>query len=169
LELTTFVAGRALDDDAAFFFTSEAAREESLGESGRDRRENGLNLRVYGRRESPVAPGGAEYASPQVAGRPREILRTGANYGRLSEKRSATASAGHPRVLEAFANLTKTSRRLFSRAKPDVPTVEDGVRGWPSSKPASARGPRADGPSSKEDLHDETGDDFHWTVGGPHL
>ncbi len=134
-ELTTFVEGRALDDDASVLFRlGDGARGVLWASQVAIDEENGLNLRVYGEKGSlqwrQEEPNTLLLKWPD---RPREILRTGANYGRLSkEALSATRlPAGHPEgYLEAFANLYKDfASALVEGGKPDVPTVEDGVRG----------------------------------------
>jgi predicted dehydrogenase len=134
-ELTTFVAGRALDDDASVLLRlSEGARGVLWASQVAIDEENGLNLRVYGEKGSlqwrQEEPNTLLLKWPD---RPREILRTGANYGRLSKEALAATRlpAGHPEgYLEAFANLYKDfASALLEGGKPDVPTVEDGVRG----------------------------------------
>ena len=134
-ELTTFVAGRALDDDASVLlhllggargvlWASQVAIDE----------ENGLNLRVYGEKGSlqwrQEEPNSLLLKWPD---RPREMVRTGTNYGRLSKEAlgATRLPAGHPEgYLEAFANLYKDfAKALVEGGQPDVPTVEDGVRG----------------------------------------
>jgi predicted dehydrogenase len=134
-ELTTFVEGRALDDDASVLLRLEGGARGVLWASQvAIDEENGLNLRVYGEKGSlqwrQEEPNTLLLKWPD---RPREILRTGANYGRLAKEALAATRlpAGHPEgYLEAFANLYKDfASALLEGGKPDVPTVEDGVRG----------------------------------------
>jgi len=134
-ELTTFVPGRALDDDASVLLRlGSGARGVLWASQVAIDEENGLNLRVYGEKGSlqwrQEEPNTLLLKWPD---RPREILRTGTNYGRLSrEALGATRlPAGHPEgYLEAFANLYKDfASALLEGGKPDVPTVDDGVRG----------------------------------------
>jgi predicted dehydrogenase len=134
-ELTTFVAGRALDDDASVLLRlGGGARGVLWASQVAIDEENGLNLRVYGEKGSlqwrQEEPNTLLLKWPD---RPREILRTGANYGRLTKEALAATRlpAGHPEgYLEAFANLYKDfATAILERGKPDVPTVEDGVRG----------------------------------------
>jgi predicted dehydrogenase len=134
-ELTTFVEGRPLDDDASVLLRLDGGARGVLWASQiAIDEENGLNLRVYGEKGSlqwrQEEPNTLLLKWPD---RPREVLRTGANYGRLSKEALAATRlpAGHPEgYLEAFANLYKDfASALISRARPDVPTVEDGVRG----------------------------------------
>ncbi len=134
-ELSTFVAGRPLDDDASVLLRLEGGARGVLWASQiAIDEENGLNLRVYGEKGSlqwkQEEPNTLLLKWPE---RPREVVRTGANYARLSkEALSATRlPAGHPEgYLEGFANLYKDfAAGLLSGERPDVPTVEDGVRG----------------------------------------
>ncbi len=134
-ELTTFVEGRPLDDDASVLLRLEGGARGVLWASQiAIDEENGLNLRVYGEKGSlqwrQEEPNTLLLKWPD---RPREVVRAGANYGRLSKEALAATRlpAGHPEgYLEAFANLYKDfASALISRARPDVPTVEDGVRG----------------------------------------
>jgi predicted dehydrogenase len=134
-ELTTFVEGRALDDDASLLLRlGDGARGVLWASQVAIDEENGLNLRVYGEKGSlqwrQEEPNTLILKWPD---RPREILRTGANYGRLTKEALAATRlpAGHPEgYLEAFANLYKDfASALLEGGKPDVPTVEDGVRG----------------------------------------
>ncbi len=134
-ELTTFVAGRALDDDASVLLRLEGGARGVLWASQvAIDEENGLSLRVYGEKGSlqwrQEEPNTLLLKWPD---RPREVVRTGANYGRLSKEALAATRlpAGHPEgYLEAFANLYKDfASALLEGGKPDVPTVEDGVRG----------------------------------------
>ncbi len=134
-ELTTFVAGRALDDDASVLLRlGGGARGVLWASQVAIDEENGLNLRVYGEKGSlqwrQEEPNTLLLKWPD---RPREVVRTGANYGRLSKEALAATRlpAGHPEgYLEAFANLyTDFASALLEGGKPDVPTVDDGVRG----------------------------------------
>ena len=134
-ELTTFVEGRTLDDDASVLLRlGDGARGVLWASQVAIDEENGLNLRVYGEKGSlqwrQEEPNTLLLKWPD---RPREIVRTGANYGRLSKEALAATRlpAGHPEgYLEGFANLYKDfASALLEGGKPDVPTVEDGVRG----------------------------------------
>jgi predicted dehydrogenase len=134
-ELTTFVEGRALDDDASVLLRLEGGARGVLWASQvAIDEENGLSLRVYGEK------GGLEWHQEEPntlllkwPDHPREIVRAGVNYGRLSEsaKSAARLPAGHPEgYLEGFANLYKSfAIALGEGGEPDCPTVHDGVRG----------------------------------------
>jgi len=137
-DLTSFVPGRRLDDDASVLLRLSGGAKGSLicsqiacGE------ENRLALRLYGSR------GGLEWQQEEPntllykpAGGPWQRLRTGQRY--LSEPaRAATRlPAGHPEgYLEAFANLYRDFlqdvRRVEAGQAPlrEYPGVQDGLRG----------------------------------------
>ena len=140
-ELTRFVPGRALDDNAHMLLRFAGGARGSLWSSqvapGHD---NGLRLRVYG------SLGGLEWAQEQpnellhspFGEPPRVIRRAGAG----SVPAAAQASripAGHPEgYLEAFAQLYRdVAEQITARAEgtaPDpacllVPGVDAGLRG----------------------------------------
>ena len=140
-ELTSFVEGRRLDDDANILLRlQEGARgvlhcsQIAVGE------ENGLNIRVWGE------TGGLEWHQQEpntlivksLEG-PAVHYRTGV--GNLSEAAQAAQRipAGHPEgYLEAFANIYKNFARCVQHRlagteptalERDFPTVHDGLRG----------------------------------------
>jgi len=140
-DVSTFVEGRLLDDDANILlhFDNGAkgvlhCSQISAGE------ENNLSIRVYGEKA------GLEWRQMEPNtllvkhfDKPMEVLRTG--YPGLSEaaKAHTRTPAGHPEgYLEAFANIYldvahciqarkagKTADAIYT----DYPTVGDGVRG----------------------------------------
>ena len=137
-DLTTFVEGRALDDDANMLVRLQnggkgilTCSQVAAGE------ENNLTIRVYG------SKAGLEWhqMEPNTVifkqqGQPTQLLRTGQPY--LSEQAKALTRlpAGHPEgYLEAFANLYKMIiadiRRVEAGEKPQggYPSVYDGLRG----------------------------------------
>lgn len=140
-DLTTFVPGRALEDDGnvLIHFDNGArgvlyASQISVGE------ENALHIRVYGEK------GGLEWDQQEPNSlivkwidRPMEIIRT--SVGQLSNaaKFNTRLPSGHPEgFIEALANiyrnfiLTVRCRMNGQKPKPeylDFPTVQDGVRG----------------------------------------
>lgn len=142
-DLSTFVPGRRLDDDGNVLIHLEDgakgvlfASQISAGE------ENELKIQVYGEK------GGLEWLQSEPnklilkwLDRPKEVVKSGANYDYLSEEAKAASRlpAGHPEgYLEAFANIyrsfAKTLRSRLSGEKPDpvyldFPGVDDGVRG----------------------------------------
>jgi predicted dehydrogenase len=137
-DLTSFVAGRRLDDDANVLVRLEGGAKGTLvcsqiacGE------ENRLSLRVYGTRA------GLEWHQQEPntlifkpAGRPWELLRTGQRYLSAPARAAARIPAGHPEgYLEAFANIYRAFiadvRRVEEGEAPvrDYPGVQEGLRG----------------------------------------
>ena len=140
-DLTTFVPGRQLEDDANMLLHfGGGARgilycsQVSTGE------ENNLRLRVYGteasldwRQETPNT------LSLRRAGRPEEVLKRGNDYLAPAAVRGARLPSGHPEgFLGAFANVYANAMRTIGARIAgetpdpldlDFPTVDDGVRG----------------------------------------
>ena len=140
-DLTSFVAGRKLDDDGNVLLRLEkeakgvlSASQIAAGE------ENDLSIRVYGEK------GGLQWRqmAPNtlfVKGidRPQQIYRTGMDYLSPEAKAHTRLPAGHPEgFIEAFANIYRNvayclqARRAGEEPDPlhlDFPTVYDGVRG----------------------------------------
>ncbi|MHA1151434.1 MAG: Gfo/Idh/MocA family protein [Alphaproteobacteria bacterium] len=154
-ELTTFVPGRALDDNAHMLLRFDGgARGQLWASQVAPGNENGLSIRVYGetgglewRQEHPNHLHHAPLGEP-----PRAIARGGAGAGPAAG-RVTRVPPGHPEgYIEGFANIYSdiaevVTARLEGR-DPDpgacgFPTVEDGVRGVKFIKAAvesSARG-----------------------------
>jgi predicted dehydrogenase len=143
-DITTFVAGRRLDDDGncLLHFTNGArgilhVSQIAVGE------ENALAIRVYGTKlalEWHQEHPNALHVKDQNG--PEKIYRRGNGY--VAEKSAAAARAtrlpsGHPEAfLEAFANIycnfADTVRAVDEGRKPDAlaldfPDVDDGLRG----------------------------------------
>jgi predicted dehydrogenase len=137
-DLTAFVPGRALYDDANVLLRLEGGAKGVLtcsqiacGE------ENDLVIRVYG------TQGGLEWRQQEPntlvmkpAGAPWQLLRTGGGYTGVAARASTRIPAGHPEgYLEAFANVYRAFAadvRCAAAGEPLVggyPTVDDGVRG----------------------------------------
>jgi predicted dehydrogenase len=137
-DLSIFVKGRRLDDDANMLLRLEnggkgvlTCSQVAAGE------ENNLNIRIYG------SKGGLEWHQMEPntllfkqPGQPTRILRTGQPYLSDVAKASARIPAGHPEgYLEAFANIYKMAiadiRRVKMGEQPQggYPTVYDGLRG----------------------------------------
>ncbi|MGA7825473.1 MAG: Gfo/Idh/MocA family oxidoreductase [Steroidobacteraceae bacterium] len=137
-DLSSFVAGRRLDDDANILLRLGGGAKGTLvcsqvacGE------ENRLSFRVYGSRA------GLEWHQQEPntlihkpAGRPWALLRTGQSYLGESARAATRLPAGHPEgYLEAFANLYRAFIRDVHRlalGEPparDYPGVRDGLRG----------------------------------------
>jgi predicted dehydrogenase len=140
-DMTAFVEGRKLDDDANLLlrFTDGAkgllhASQISVGE------ENNLNIRIYGEK------GGLEWHQQEPntlllkwPDRPTEILRTGSGGLGDAAKSATRIPAGHPEgYLEAFANIYRNFaghlRATWEHRTPDTnafdyPKISDGIRG----------------------------------------
>ncbi len=140
-DLTTFVPGRKLDDDANTLVHYEGgargimyASQISIGE------ENNLRIRVYGteaglewRQEEP------NYLSVRRPNGPEHIYKRGNNYLAPVANHHSRLPSGHPEAfIEAFANIYRNAGHAIaakiSGKKPgefdaDFPTVQDGARG----------------------------------------
>jgi predicted dehydrogenase len=137
-DLTTFIEGRQLDDDANVLLRLEnggkgilTCSQIAAGE------ENGLSIRIYGSKAGlewqQMEPNTLLFKQP---GQPRQVLRTGLPYMSDEAKAASRLPAGHPEgYLEAFANVYRLAiadmRRLESGEAPvgGYPTVHDGLRG----------------------------------------
>ena len=137
-DLTTFVEGRALEDDANMLLRLEnggkgilTCSQIAAGE------ENDLTIRIYGSKAGiewhQMEPNTLLLKEP---GKPTQILRTGLPNMSDEAKAATRLPAGHPEgFLEAFANLYKMIiadiRRVEEGNKPmgGYPTVYDGLRG----------------------------------------
>ncbi|HEV7404669.1 MAG TPA: Gfo/Idh/MocA family oxidoreductase [Chthoniobacteraceae bacterium] len=142
-DLTSFVPGRALDDDANLLLRFEGGAKGvlhcsqiSVGE------ENNLNLRVYGEL------GGLEWHQKEPntlllkwLDKPMEVYRTANGYlGQAAQLNSRTPPAHPEGYLEAFANIyrnfashirARLENREVAADDPilDYPKIEDGIRG----------------------------------------
>ncbi len=137
-DLSSFVPGRRLDDDANLLLRLEGGAKGVLtcsqiacGE------ENRLSLRVYG------SQAGLEWHQQEPntlifrpAGKPVELLRTGHGYLSAAARSAARTPPGHPEgYLEGFANIYRgfiaDVRRVARGEAPqrDYPGVEAGLRG----------------------------------------
>ncbi len=137
-DLTSFVAGRKLDDDANLLLRLENGGKGMLtcsqiaaGE------ENALGIRVYGTKA------GLEWHQMEPntllfkeQGKPQQVLRTAMPYMNEVSLAAARLPAGHPEgFLEAFANVYKLAiadiRRFENgeQRQGGYPTVYDGLRG----------------------------------------
>ena len=137
-DLSAFVSGRRLDDDANILVRLRGGAKGTLvcsqiacGE------ENRLAIRVYG------SAAGLEWQQEEpntllykAAGRPWERLRTGEGYMSDAAKAVTRLPPGHPEgYLEAFASLyrcfMRDVRRVAQGQSPvrDYPGVQEGLRG----------------------------------------
>lgn len=137
-DLTTFVKGRRLDDDANMLLHLAnggkgllTCSQIAAGE------ENNLTIRIYGTKAGlewhQMEPNTLLFKQP---GKPVQILRTGLPSMSDEAKAATRTPAGHPEgFFEAFANIYKMAiadmRRVESGEKPlgGYPTVHDGLRG----------------------------------------
>jgi predicted dehydrogenase len=145
-DMTTFVEGRLLDDDANVLLRFDNGAKGILHCSQiSPGEENGLNIRIWGEK------GGLEWHQMDPNSlivkhldRPKEIIRTGLSFLYPQMSASAVASAhtrvpaGHPEgYLEGFANIYRNfANRIQAKLagkEPDplldYPSVSDGVRG----------------------------------------
>ncbi len=139
-DLTTFVPGRRLDDNAQVMLRyAGGARGVLWASQVASGNENEIRLRVYGTR------GGLEWSQREadqliwspLSGTRQIITRNGAGAD-AANRRASRVPGGHPEgYLEAFANIYDAAAAAIRAAQggppvpPDVvvPTVEDGVKG----------------------------------------
>jgi predicted dehydrogenase len=139
-QLSTFVAGRRLDDDVQILLKWKGGAKGMLWASQvAVGNENGLTLRVYGTK------GGLEWAQEEPNrlwftpyGKPRQLLTRGGAGARPEAGRVTRVPAGHPEgYLEGFATIYAEAARAIRAAQagtaPDsaviFPTVADGLAG----------------------------------------
>jgi predicted dehydrogenase len=142
-DITAFVKGRKLDDDANVLLRFQGGAKGvlhcsqiSVGE------ENNLNIRVYGEK------GGIEWHQKEPntmlvkwLDQPMQVYRTANGYLCDAAKAAGRTPPAHPEgYLEAFANIYKNfagavrarlEKRKLAKDDPanDFPKIEDGVRG----------------------------------------
>ena len=140
-DLTAFVPGRLLDDDANILlrFDNGAkgvlhSSQISVGE------ENNLNIRVYGEK------GGLEWHQKEPntllvkwLDQPMQVYRTANGYLGAAAAAASRTPPAHPEgYLEAFANIYKNfagairarqAGREATAVENDFPKIEDGIRG----------------------------------------
>ena len=137
-DLTTFIQGRRLDDDANILLRLEnggkgilTCSQIAAGE------ENALSIRVYGSKASlewhQMEPNTLLFKQP---GQPLQALRTGMPYMSGESSAATRLPAGHPEgYLEAFANIYRLALADIQRVESGessvggYPTVYDGLRG----------------------------------------
>ncbi|MFW5883653.1 MAG: Gfo/Idh/MocA family protein, partial [Verrucomicrobiota bacterium] len=139
-EFTTFVPGRQLEDDGNCLVRYKGgakgilyASQISAGE------ENGLNIRVYGKKASlewhQEEPNELLVKHPD---QPRQIYRRGNDYLSAAAQKFTRIPFGHPEAfIEAFANIyTEAARAIRDSIDGtpdpngyDYPTVHDGLEG----------------------------------------
>ena len=139
-DLTTFVPGRKLDDDASILLRFKGGAKGVLHSSQiAVGEENNLNLRVWGE------TGGLEWHQEhpnellvKYPDKPSEIWRRGNGYVGDEGKAVTRIPAGHPEgYLEAFGNVYREAFRAIAAevsgeklpVAPDYPGIDDGVEG----------------------------------------
>ncbi|MBP0614190.1 Gfo/Idh/MocA family protein [Jiella mangrovi] len=139
-DLSTFVSGRQLDDNASMLLRFENGAKGMLWASQvAVGNENGLTLRVYGEK------GGLEWSQEEPnklwytpLGEPRRLLTRGGAGAGPAAAAVSRIPAGHPEgYLEGFATIYGEAAELIraaeaGRAPPDglaLPGIEDGVDG----------------------------------------
>ncbi len=140
-ELSTFVAGRRLDDNAQIMLRyANGARGVLWASQVAPGNENGLRLRVYGSR------GGIEWQQEQPNqlrwspfGQPTQIIGRGTAAANADAARVTRIPSGHPEgYLEGFATVyseiaqaIRAARSGGTPADPAVqfPTIDDGIAG----------------------------------------
>lgn len=140
-DLTTFVEGRALDDDANMLLRFVGGARGLLWCSQvQIGSENDLRLRVFGSRGSLAwRQEDPNHLVLDPLNGPRQLLTRGNAYLSDAAKAATRLPSGHPEAfIEAFANVYKGAAEAI-RAKrehrapdplvADFPTVEDGARG----------------------------------------
>ncbi|MFV1986544.1 MAG: Gfo/Idh/MocA family protein [Gemmatimonadota bacterium] len=140
-DLTTFVEGRRLEDDASLLLRFDGGARGTLTASqicvGE---ENGLALRVYGTDASLVwRQQNPETLLFQPAGGPTEVHRRGHPYLSDAAAGATRLPPGHPEgFIEGLANIyravagsiaARAAGREPTDAERDYPTVYDGARG----------------------------------------
>jgi len=141
-DLSTFLPGRALDEDVNALLRFKGGGKGVLTVSQvATGEENGLRLRVYASKGAILwSQENPNYMEVYRHGQPRETLSRGrSEYLALSATAATRIPWGHPEgYLEAFANIYAGAidairRHIDGRPMPpsdyDFPTVHDGVRG----------------------------------------
>jgi len=138
-DLTSFVSGRALDDDGSVLLRFNEGARGVLWASGiAVGEENGLNIRIYGEK------GAIEWHQMEPntlivrwLDKPFQTFRTATDFvGEVSIANTRIPS-GHPEgFIEAFANIYRNFAEALDRrlegdqaATGDFPGVDEGVRG----------------------------------------
>jgi predicted dehydrogenase len=132
-ELTTFVPGRRLDDDANLLIRYRGgARGVLIASQVEAGEENDLRLRVYGSEGSLVwrqeDPNHLLYRT--LDGPTQVFTRNGGGYLSAASTSHSRLPSGHPEAfIEAFANVYGNVAAAIRGESADFPTVADGARG----------------------------------------
>ncbi len=140
-DVTTFVPGRQLDDDANMLVRfSEGAKGVMFASQISAGEENDLRIRIYGDKaglawfqENP------NYLYYKPIGEPEQVYKRGQGYLCEAAQRAQRIPPGHPEAfIEAFANVyrgvaasirARKEGREPSELEADFPTVEAGAQG----------------------------------------
>lgn len=137
-DLTSFVPGRRLDDDANLLLRFKGgARGVLIASQIEIGHENDLRIRIFGttgtlewRQEEP------NELTHRPDGQPKRVLTRGNGYLCDEAKAASRLPPGHPEAfIEAFANVYLAAAKAIRSAKPasgrdfDYPDVYDGARG----------------------------------------
>jgi len=140
-DLTTFIPGRALDDDGNCLVRFKGGAKGILFASQiSNGDENNLNIRVYGSKGSlewfQEHPNELVFKAVDA---PRQVYRRGNSYLSEIAKANSRTPFGHQEAfIEAFANVyraaaTAIADQVAGRKPPkggyDFPTIDDGVEG----------------------------------------
>ena len=151
-ELTAFVPGRPIDDDAAAFLRYDGgAKGVLIASQIATGEENALKIRVYGEKGSiewrQEEPNTLLYKTPAD---PTQIYRVGNGFMSDASKFNTRTPGGHPEgFIEAFANIyknfaltldAKMNGETPTEAMLDFPNVNDGVRGMQFIETMAASG-----------------------------
>ncbi len=140
-DLTSFVPGRKLDDDASMLLRFEGGARGVLTCSQIEiGAENDLRLRVYGTRGSLTwQQEDPNHLFLDTLDAPRQILTRGSPYLSPAAQAATRLPTGHPEAfIEAFANVyrgaaeamrAKKENRAPDPLMADFPTLADGARG----------------------------------------
>ncbi|HEX7002795.1 MAG TPA: Gfo/Idh/MocA family oxidoreductase [Trueperaceae bacterium] len=132
-ELTTFVPGRRLDDDANLLIRYQGgARGVLIASQIEVGEENDLRIRVYGsegsiawRQEDPN-----QLVFKPLEGPAQIYTRNGGGYLSKASMAHSRLPSGHPEAfIEAFANVYGNVAAAIRGQEADYPTVVDGARG----------------------------------------
>jgi predicted dehydrogenase len=135
-DISTFVEGRTLDDDANILLRLEKGAKGILSASQvATGEENELKIRIYGEK------GGIEWLQSEpnslivkYAEQPKQVFRAGTNNSYLSEitRKNCRLPGGHPEgYIESLANIYSNFAEAITgnNENHDFPDISDGVRG----------------------------------------
>lgn len=140
-DVTTFVPGRQLDDDANMLLRfSEGARGVMFASQISAGEENDLRIRIYGDKAGLAwSQENPNYLYFKPIGEPEQVYKRGQGYLCEAAQRVQRIPPGHPEAfIEAFANVyrgvaasirARQEGREPTELEADFPTVEAGAQG----------------------------------------